>query len=131
MSSVRVASIGLGWWGKELARAARTAGIELATCFARTPEKRAEFAAEFGCPQASTLDEVLEDDSVDGLLIATSHASHRGLVERAAESGKHIFIEKPLAYRSRTPRHVWRAPGMPVSSSRSAFSGDACPHIAN
>jgi predicted dehydrogenase len=97
MSSVRVASIGLGWWGKELARAAVTAGIELATCFARTPEKRDEFAAEFGCSQASTLDEVLEDDSVDGVLIATSHASHRDLIERAAGSGKHIFIEKPLA----------------------------------
>lgn len=97
MSNVRVASVGLGWWGKELARAAGAAGVELVTCFARTPETREEFVAEFGCSQASTLDEILEDDSIDGLLIATSHASHRPLIERAADAGKHVFIEKPLA----------------------------------
>lgn len=97
MSDVRVASVGLGWWGKELARAAGRAELEVATCFARTPETREQFAGEMGCDLASTLDEVLEDPTIDGLLIATSHGSHRDLVERAADAGKHVFMEKPLA----------------------------------
>lgn len=97
MSKVRVASIGLGWWGKELARAAGRAGIEVATCFARTPDAREEFAAEFGCATASSLDDVLSDESIDGVLIATSHGSHRQMVESAAGAAKHVFIEKPLA----------------------------------
>jgi predicted dehydrogenase len=94
---VRVASIGLGWWGKELARAAAATGeIEIVNCFARTPEKREEFAAAFDCDTADSLDDLLADDRVEGVLIATSHTTHREIVEAAAEAGKHIFVEKPL-----------------------------------
>lgn len=94
---VKVASIGLGWWGKELARGAKAAGIDLVSCYARTEETRREFAAELGCAAATSLEEVLADPAVDALLIATSHRSHRQLVEAAARAGKHVFIEKPLA----------------------------------
>lgn len=95
--SVKVASIGLGWWGKELARAAFAAGIDVVSCYARTEETRRDFAAELGCEPASSLKDVLTDAAVDAVLIATSHRSHRQLVEAAARAGKHVFIEKPLA----------------------------------
>ena len=95
--TVNVASIGLGWWGKALARGAQTAGLEVVSCYARTPESRDEFAAEFGCAPASSLEEVLADPAVDGLLIATSNSNRRDLVEAAADAGKHVFVEKPLA----------------------------------
>ncbi|MGH3651258.1 MAG: Gfo/Idh/MocA family protein [Acidimicrobiia bacterium] len=95
--SVKVASVGLGWWGKELARGAGAAGIEVVSCYARTEETRREFGAEVGCEPASSLEEVLADPAVDALLIATSHRSHRELVEASARAGKHVFIEKPLA----------------------------------
>lgn len=94
--SVRVASVGLGWWGKELAKAARTTGIEIVSCFARTPEKREAFADEFGCRTAAGLDELLSDPEVDAILVATPHAGHLELIEAAADAGKHIFVEKPL-----------------------------------
>jgi predicted dehydrogenase len=97
MSNIRVASIGLGWWGRELARAAQAAGLNVAACYARTPEARETFAKDFGCEQASSLEEVLEDPAIDGVLVATSHASHRQLVEATAGAGKHVFMEKPLA----------------------------------
>lgn len=95
--SVKVASIGLGWWGKELARAALAAGIDVVSCYARTEETRRDFAAELGCEPASSLEDVLSDAAVDAVLVATSHRSHRQLVEAAARAGKHVFIEKPLA----------------------------------
>lgn len=95
--TVRVASIGLGWWGKELARAAGATGeIEIVSCFARTPEKRREFATSVGCDTADSLDELLGDERVAGVLVATSHASHRDIIEAAAEAGKHVFVEKPF-----------------------------------
>lgn len=94
---VKVASIGLGWWGKELARAGKAAGVDVVSCYARAEAARRDFAAEVGCGAASSLEDVLTDAAIDAVLIATSHRSHRELVEAAARAGKHIFIEKPLA----------------------------------
>lgn len=95
--SVKVASVGLGSWGRELARGAHVAGLEVVACYARTEQARTEFAAAVGCKPASSIEELLADPSVEGLLIATSHQSHRRWVEAAARAGKHVFIEKPLA----------------------------------
>jgi predicted dehydrogenase len=95
--SVKAASVGVGWWGKELARGAKAAGIEVVSCYARNEEARTAFAAEVGCRSASTLEEILNDPGIEGLLVATSHGTHRQMVEAAAGAGKHVFIEKPLA----------------------------------
>lgn len=47
----------------------------------------------------STTDEamILQDESIDAVLIATRHHLHADLVLRALEAGKHVFVEKPLA----------------------------------
>jgi predicted dehydrogenase len=94
---VGVAIIGLGWWGRELARAARVADLEVVSCYARTQESREEFAEEVGCRPASSLEDVLADRSVEAVLVATSHATHRDMIEAGAEAGRHVFVEKPLA----------------------------------
>ena len=94
---VRLGSLGLGWWGSELAEAARRSGrAEIVSCFARNADKRHEFADKHGCRPAASLDEFLSDPEVEGVLIATSHRSHRPLIERVAAAGKHVFVEKPL-----------------------------------
>jgi predicted dehydrogenase len=86
----------LGWWGKELARAAGAAGLEVASCYARSEEARNAFAAAVGCQPAVHLEQVLADPAIDALLVATPHGTHRQLVELAAAAGKHVFVEKPL-----------------------------------
>lgn len=89
--------IGLGWWGGVLASATdKGETARVVSCFARNDESRAAFAAEHGCRSAGSLEEMLSDPDVEGVLIATSHQSHRDLVERAAAAGKHVFVEKPL-----------------------------------
>jgi predicted dehydrogenase/threonine dehydrogenase-like Zn-dependent dehydrogenase len=55
----------------------------------------------FGFVTASTTaDAVLEDDSLDAIFIVTRHATHASLVCRALETGKAVFVEKPLALTS-------------------------------
>ncbi len=94
---VGLASIGLGWWGKVLADAAvETGEIRIVSCFARREEGREAFAQKYGCRAASSLDDLLVDPEVEGVLIATSHRSHRDLIERAAAAGKAVFVDKPL-----------------------------------
>jgi predicted dehydrogenase len=94
---VRLASIGLGWWGSELATAAaRTGRIDIVTCFARSVENREEFSAKHGSRTAGSLDELLADPGVEGVIVATSNQSHRPIIEQAAAAGKHVFVEKPF-----------------------------------
>jgi predicted dehydrogenase len=95
---VGLGSVGLGWWGSALADAVAKGGVaEIVTSYARKPEGRDQFATKHGCRVAGSLEELLADPEVEGVLIATSHQSHRALIEQAAAAGKHVFVEKPLA----------------------------------
>ena len=97
MQRVRVASVGLGWWGAELASAAaRSGSLEVVRCYARTPQTRQRFAEQHGCRAADSLEDVLADPEVEALLVATPHSHHRAMIEAAAAAGKHVFVEKPL-----------------------------------
>ncbi|TCC65917.1 oxidoreductase [Kribbella pittospori] len=52
----------------------------------------------FGFEQLSTdANEVLSDDSLDAVFVVTRHSSHAELACRALETGKAVFVEKPLA----------------------------------
>jgi predicted dehydrogenase len=94
---VKLASIGLGWWGSQLADAiSETGNAEVTACYSRREEGRAAFAEEHGCRAFGSLEELLGDPDIEGVVIATSHESHREVVEQAASAGKAIFVEKPL-----------------------------------
>ena len=43
------------------------------------------------------IDVVLEDEELDGILILTPPSSHKNLIIKSAQKGKHLFCEKPLA----------------------------------
>ena len=92
------AVLGLGWFGAVLADAVAAAGAgRVVSCFARTPDTRAAFAERHGCRAANSVEAVLDDPDVDAVLIATPHTTHADLTVAAAEAGKHVFVEKPLA----------------------------------
>jgi predicted dehydrogenase len=102
---LRVASVGLGGWGGTLAEGAgRSGALEIVRCFDASEEARAAFSEKTGCRPASTLDEVLRDAEVEGVLIATPHSTHADIVCAAASAGKHIFIEKPFTLTVRDAR---------------------------
>lgn len=97
MDEVRLGSVGLGWWGGMLANSAvATGSARIVACFARRPEARDSFAAEHGCRAMNSLDDLLSDDEVEGVLVATPHSTHADLVVQIASAGKHVFVEKPL-----------------------------------
>ena len=93
----RLAVVGLGWWGAELLKGARSTGIAHVTaCYARTASSRDEFAAEHGLKAAASYEALLADPNIDGVILATSHSSHADLTVEAAAAGKHVFVEKPF-----------------------------------
>ena len=95
---VALASIGLGWWGNVLAEGANSTGkARVVSCYARTPQTRETFASKHGCRPAGSLQEIWDDPTIEGVLIATPHSVRGELITQAAASGKHVFVEKPLA----------------------------------
>jgi predicted dehydrogenase len=97
---LRLAVAGLGYWGPNLARNfASIPGCELAWCCDASPEARARMATQF--PNARMTDdlaEVLADESVDAVALATPVPTHAELAVQVMESGKHCFVEKPLGH---------------------------------
>ena len=57
----------------------------------------ADAAARFGFERATTTEEMLADDEIDGVVITTRHSSHAALTVAALRAGKAVFVEKPLA----------------------------------
>lgn len=96
MEPLRVASVGLGRWGETLATKAKEAGIEVVSCFARTPETRRAFSRKHGARPCESLDAVLSDPEVEAVLIATPHSTHADMVVEASGAGRHVFVDKPF-----------------------------------
>lgn len=95
---VRVAALGMGWWSDVLADAAqRTDQIEIAACYTRSEEKRTAFAEKYGCRAAASYEDMLADDSIQAVLNTTPNDTHLETVRAAAEAGKHVFLDKPIA----------------------------------
>lgn len=96
--SVRVASIGMGWWSDVLADAAqRSDRIDIVACYTRSADKRRAFADKYGCHPAESYDEILADDSIEAILNTTPNNVHLETTRAAAEAGKHVFLDKPIA----------------------------------
>jgi predicted dehydrogenase len=95
---LRVAFIGIGWWSDVLADAAkRSTGIEIVSCYTRSEDKRSAFAAKYACRAAATYEEILGDRSIEAIVNTTPNAAHLATTRMAAEAGKHVFLDKPIA----------------------------------
>ncbi len=95
---VTVAVIGVGGWGKNLARNYH----EIPDCRLKyicdlDPEKLARLSQQLpGTNATSDLEAVLDDYEVQAVVIATPGPTHYALCKRALERGKDVYVEKPF-----------------------------------
>jgi predicted dehydrogenase len=96
---VRVGVVGLGYWGPNLARNFDgLADSQLAWVCDSSEGARERWSQAFpGARWTSDLDELLADQTLDAVVVATDVPSHAELALRVLETGKHCFVEKPLA----------------------------------
>jgi predicted dehydrogenase len=95
-----VGVVGLNYWGPNLVRnfdsLADLAWLcdvdeqHLSPVAARHPDART----------TTSFDDLLADDSLDAVVIATPVPTHYALAKQALEAGKHVFVEKPPAMRA-------------------------------
>jgi predicted dehydrogenase len=95
---LRVAVVGIGWWSDVLADAAqRSDMIEITACYTRSDDKRRAFAAKYGCRAVASYDEILADREIEAIVNTTPNYAHLATTRMAAEAGKHVFLDKPIA----------------------------------
>jgi predicted dehydrogenase len=106
--AVAVAVVGYGYWGPNLVRNfAKTEGVEVVAVSDTDPAKLS--AAKRLLPTiAATTDfrDLLNDNRVDALAIATPVHTHYDIALAALRNGKHILVEKPLAQTSVQARRL-------------------------
>lgn len=107
---LRVAALGMGWWSDVLADAInRSKELELDACFTRSEEKRRAFAGKYNCRAAASYDEILKDPSIEAIINTTPNNVHLETTRAAAEAGKHVFLDKPIANTVREGRAIAEA----------------------
>lgn len=96
---VRVGLLGCGRIGKMHADllATRIEGASLAAVYDVVPEAARASGEPYGATVATTPEELMADPSVDAIAICSSTDTHIDLLVAAAETGKPVFIEKPLS----------------------------------
>jgi predicted dehydrogenase len=97
--ATRVGVAGLGYWGPNLARNFDELGALAALCDL-SDDLRRRYAARYPSVRVySDYDELLADETIDGVVIATPVPTHYELTKRALAAGKHALVEKPPAMR--------------------------------
>jgi predicted dehydrogenase len=95
---MKVACIGMGWWSDVLGDAIKRSGkLTIAGCYTRSAEKRDKFAAKYGCRAYPSYEAVLADRTIEAIVNTTPNAAHLETTRAAAEAGKHVFLDKPIA----------------------------------
>ena len=97
-SPVKLAIVGLGRWAKVLTRAsAKSEKLKIVAGYSRSAERRAAFQAEIGVPAAPTMEAILGDASIEGVILTVPNEQHLPMAVMVAKAKKHVYTEKPIA----------------------------------
>ena len=94
---IRVGQVGLGYWGPNLARNFDFLADLRWLCDLDEAHLQDIGRRHPGAQLTSDFEQLLADDELDAIVIATPVPTHAPLAKRALEAGKHVFVEKPMA----------------------------------
>jgi len=98
--AARVGVVGLNYWGPNLVRNFAELA-ELAWLCDLDEELLGRLAVRYPAARATTsYDDLLADETLDAIVVATPVPTHYELAKQALEAGKHVFVEKPPATRA-------------------------------
>ena len=95
---VRIGVVGLGrGFALTAPSAIKSQFVKFVAAAAPRDESRKSFQSVFHGDIYSTYDQLLSDRSIEAIHIATPHQLHAEMAVAAAEAGKHVLVEKPIA----------------------------------
>ena len=96
---MKIVQIGTGGWGKNHTRILSELGVLVAICDANF-EKSKEYGEKYSVNYYQSLDELLKLEEFDGAFVVTPTSTHTEIAMKLLESKKHVFVEKPMTYKS-------------------------------
>jgi UDP-N-acetyl-2-amino-2-deoxyglucuronate dehydrogenase len=97
VDDLRFGFVGAGEIAVASAEAVRDAEhASLVSVFDVEPALAADLVGRFGGRSAGSLEQLLADPMVDAVYVCVPHHLHREMAVRAAASGKHVLVEKPM-----------------------------------
>lgn len=106
--TIRIGVVGFGYWGPNLARNFdQLPQAELAVCCDLEPAALENLRKLYPYTRVTTdYQEIISDESLEAVVIATSAVTHYQFAKEALERGKHVFVEKPLGLRCEEGREL-------------------------
>src|SRR5690348_15474465 len=100
--------LGTGWIAERFAGALdRNTRQEVVAVGSRTVESAKDFAGRVGVDRAhGSYEDLVGDDEVDVVYVATPHNFHHRHALLALDAGKHVLVEKPLALNAAQAREI-------------------------
>jgi predicted dehydrogenase len=97
---IRVGIVGTSWWTDAMYMPALTRhpNADVRAVVGRNLDHTREFAEQWNVPHAyASLEDLLSNETVDAIIIASPNKQHYALAMTAIERGLHVLCEKPLA----------------------------------
>lgn len=94
-----VGIVGLGYWGPNWVRNLHQSQAARRIIACDLDQKRRAHVSQLYSDLETTshYDDLLNDDDIEGIVVATPVGTHYAMAKRALEAGKSVLVEKPLA----------------------------------
>ncbi|MDO4633702.1 MAG: Gfo/Idh/MocA family oxidoreductase [Eubacteriales bacterium] len=124
MKEIRLGTIGSGVIVHSVLDAVKvTDGISLEAVYSRTEENGRKLAGEYGCAKVYTdLDQMLADDRINFVYVASPNSLHYGQTKKALLAGKNVICEKPFCTKAEQAREL-----VALAKEKKLFLVDAVP----
>ncbi len=96
---MKIVQIGTGGWGKNHTRILSQLGVLSAVCDTNSQRSK-EYGEKYSVNHYESLDDLLSSEEFDGVFVVTPTSTHTEIATKLLEAKKHLFIEKPMTYKS-------------------------------
>lgn len=93
----KIGIVGMGKWGKNLIKEFSNFA-EISICVTSGNQENLKWIQKY-FPKTKTstdINDILDDENIDAIVIATPIITHYDLIKQSLKSGKHVFVEKPM-----------------------------------
>jgi len=96
---MKIVQIGTGGWGKNHTRILSQLGVLSAVCDINSQRSK-EYGEKYSVNHYESLDDLLISEEFDGAFVVTPTSTHIEIATKLLEAKKHVFVEKPMTYKS-------------------------------